>query len=324
MERIVRLIRPWATPDGPGHPRLDGHGSARPNRQPGLLRRGRAWSGSWSASSSRPAIRWSIRAPGSSEPSSSAWPSRLTLVPIALADGLRPASPDRLPGRLVARDPALGVGRDRRRRPRRPAPAGTPRAPDRAVHDRPRPGRRGDALRRTLTAAAAYRSLVVRGRRPRQARRPSAPVDRHPTRPPRSRTPRLASPQPSRPPATRSSISRTGSTPTRSRPSRRRTPRPGWPRASRRHGFAVEHPAGQPGDRGPRHSAVVGPATARGSGSSPSTTRCRVSVTAAATTRWRPPGSGPRSPSPRWPTSSPARSSSSARRPRSGGAASRS
>ena len=38
--------------------------------------------------------------------------------------------------------------------------------------------------------------------------------------------------------------------------------------------------------------AAVGPATARGSASSPSTTRCRASVTAAATTRWPPRASG--------------------------------
>ena len=59
----------------------------------------------------------------------------------------------------------------------------------------------------------------------------------------------------------------------------------------------------------------------RGSGSSPSTTRCPVSATAAATTRWPRPASARRSPWPRSPTSCRARSCSSARRPRSGAAA---
>ena len=92
-----------------------------------------------------------------------------------------------------------------------------------------------------------------------------------------------------------------------------------------RHGFAVEHPAGSLATAiradAPRRAAA---ATARASASSPSTTRCRGSATAAATTRWPRRASGPPSRWPRSPTSSRARSSSSARRPRSGGAASRS
>ena len=68
-------------------------------------------------------------------------------------------------------------------------------------------------------------------------------------------------------------------------------------RASRVRGGA---PGGQPRDRGPRTPRRRSWApTARGSGSSPSTTRCRASATAAATTRWPRPGSAPRSRSPR-------------------------
>ena len=69
--------------------------------------------------------------------------------------------------------------------------------------------------------------------------------------------------------------------------------------ALRGHGFEVEHPAGSLATA-IRASAArrASAATARGSASSPSTTRCRVSATAAATTRWPRPGSAPPSPSP--------------------------
>ena len=64
-----------------------------------------------------------------------------------------------------------------------------------------------------------------------------------------------------------------------------------------RHGYAVEQPVGQPRNRRAR-PAHRRPRrrTARGSGSSPSTTRCLAWATAAATTRWRRPGSARRSP----------------------------
>ena len=94
--------------------------------------------------------------------------------------------------------------------------------------------------------------------------------------------------------------------------------------ALRRHGFEVEYPAGSLATairavrRGGRGGD--GPADRR---SSPSTTRCPGSGTDAATTRWRPRGSAPRSPWRRSPTTCRARSCSSARRPRSGGAARR-
>ena len=92
-----------------------------------------------------------------------------------------------------------------------------------------------------------------------------------------------------------------------------------------RHGYAVEHPGRQPRDRGPRPAhRRPGRGRAADRRSSPSTTRCRASATAAATTRWRRPASARRSRWPRSATPGPARSCSWARRRRSGGAARRS
>ena len=92
-----------------------------------------------------------------------------------------------------------------------------------------------------------------------------------------------------------------------------------------RHGFAVEHPAGTPRDRGPRPAdRRQGPGRAADRRPRRVRRAARVSATAAATTRWRPRASVPRS---RWRPSATrgrARSSSSARRRRSGGAARRS
>ena len=178
--------------------------------------------------------------------------------------------------------------------------------PDRPVHDRPRARRRSDPVGGALTAAPrrpAYRLAYARlaPSTPSPSQEARVPVaDRHSPRPSPTPTPRPASPPPSRPPAPRSSSCPTGSTPTRSRRSRSTRRRPGSPRRCARHGYEVEHPAGQPRDRDPgRRGAAAAGATARGSGSSPSTTRCPASATAAATTRWPPRASARRSP---WPS----------------------
>ncbi len=276
MERIVRLIRPWATTDGSGRPRLDGHGSARPDGQP-------------RPSSARPRVVWLLVGLVVTTRDPLVDPSAgfvgaaliglavaLTLVPLALADGLRPAPPDRLPRRLAARDPARGLGRHRRRGPRRPAPAGPARAADRAVHDRPRRGRRGDPLRRALTAAPRIVRASLGWRAVRQssqetavpaltATRPAAPVRRRQGPPGRRRRgrprrdPRPVAPDPRRPGARLRGAPRRGL-------GRRG---PGAPRLrGRASGRAASRPRSAP------RVAAGAAATARGSGSSPSTTRC--------------------------------------------------
>ena len=140
------------------------------------------------------------------------------------------------------------------------------------------------------------------------------PVDA--SEPGRARTPTRSAGSPAavEATATRSSSCRTGSTPT-PRPAFEERQAAAWVaevlRAARLRGRASGGLARDrdPGDA-PRRSRRR---RVRGSGSSPSTTRCPGSATAAATTRWPRRASAPRSPSPRSPTSWPARSCSSAR-----------
>ena len=249
----------------------------------------------------------------------------LTLVPLVWLTVFGRHRQIAYTGRLAAGDPSLGVGGPRRGGPDRAPPAGPAPAADRAVHRRADDRRRGDALRGTLTRCSSSR-----------ARLGFVPVPRPD---PRSTVlPALTAVQPAEPfadakarlalavEAARAEIldlsHRIHANP---EPAFEEVQAATWVAETlRRHGFAVEHPAGslatairavRPGGRGgagPRIGILAEYDALPGLGHG-----CGHNTMAAS-------GWVPRSPWLRWPTSSPARSSSSARRRRNGAAASRS
>src|SRR5262249_27700264 len=102
----------------------------------------------------------------------------------ALAGGLRAPPPDRLPGRLDAGDPPRRLDRDRRRDPRHPPRSGRAPAADRPVHRRPRRAGRGDPVDRTLSAAIMEPQPPTAGpgtdpAQPRDALAPAEPAAPH-------------------------------------------------------------------------------------------------------------------------------------------------
>ena len=144
-------------------PRLDGHGSTRPDRQPRPASRPRRSSGCSSGSSSRPATRRWTRAPGSSGPLLIGLAVALTLIPLVWLTVFGRHRRIAYRGDWLRAIRAVGLGRDRRHGPRRPAAPGPARAAHRAVHHRPGRRRRGDPVRGTLTRAVGRATLGCRG-----------------------------------------------------------------------------------------------------------------------------------------------------------------
>ena len=240
----------------------------------------------------------------------------VTAVPLCWLDRVRAPPPDRVPGRLVPgenrrggwvglffagdRDPAAG----------RRLPAGRSSCFSRPSSWSPSsrsPPSEADGRARARAARGARYDAVHQQHPPRRpssraVRRPQGPSRRHGLQDARDEIIDLshrihANPEPA---------------------FEERRHRHGSRKSSRAYGYTVEQPVGS------LDTAVRGRLDrrarcrrARGSGSWPSTTPCPAWATAAATTRWRHPGSAPRSRLPPFAIRGPARSCSSAR-PRGG------
>ena len=154
MERIVRLIRPWATPDRSSA--LDSMVMEARDRTANLAFFGAA------------AVVWVLvglvvttrdplvdRSAGFVGAALMGLAVALTLIPILWLTVFGRHRQIAYQGDWLRAIRRGGLGRHRRRRPGRPATAGAARTADRAVHDRSRPRRGGDAVRRALRLDAA-------------------------------------------------------------------------------------------------------------------------------------------------------------------------
>ena len=175
--RIERVVRPWATAEGPHH--LDSVVMERRDRLANLgdLRGGRRRLGPGRARrhDTRP-----DRRPGRGVPRRRAHRprDRAHHDPDLVARRLRSPPGDLLPGRLDPRGAARRLDRADRRGLHRAAPPGRPGAADRPLHHRPRGRRGGHAVDRALTARPAPDAdatplpAVQPSRRPAAAARP--------------------------------------------------------------------------------------------------------------------------------------------------------